>query len=362
MHVRSTTGFYGAEKVLQTLLPEINQQSDDMQASLFCIEGQTEDSTRLAQSLKHSSVTVFSAKSEKKVDFDLIRQLKKAMQESHSKIVQSHDYKSLVHARLATLGSNIRVVHQVHGGLNTTRSEKLYALVESFFINFVSMVFVVSKRQVFSPWRKPTLGISFVANGVELPDYSLQALPEKLDSLLIVARISAEKNHLLAVEVVQALKQRGLMFQLHIAGDGPLIDDVKQKVRALNLEEQIIFHGFVTDTESFYKKANLLLICSKTEGLPMNLLEALSYGMPVVSTGVGEIPEILEEGECGFVVNPDAEGFADKIAAMVSDRNRFQVFRENAMRTVKEKFSVQSQAAFMLEKYRLIISRYRLQQ
>ena len=360
IHIRSTTGFYGAEKVLLNLLPEINKQANQFSVSLFVIEGEGEDSKRLGRSLEHSSVKVFSARSQKKIDLLLVKKLRKIIKSDNCKIVHTHDYKSLVHAQIAVIFSEVRIVHHMHGGLNTTGAEKLYSKVENFFINFVSSVFVVSRGVKCNVWIKPPLGISFIPNGVYLPDNEIKAAKKAQKKMLIVARISAEKNHLLAVDIINELKHREIDVLLDVVGDGPLLIEVKERVTLLGLEESVKFHGFVTNPETFYKKADILIICSKTEGLPMNLLEALSYGVPVVSTAVGEIPDILNNGNCGLIASDNAKDFADKIETLIADDRRFEMMRINALNTIEKKFSVKSQASLVIEKYRGILTHYHL--
>ncbi|MGH1470023.1 MAG: glycosyltransferase [Cellvibrionaceae bacterium] len=359
LHVRSTTGFYGAEKVLHNLLPEINRQSKEFQANLFVIEGEGTDSKRLADSLRDSSVQVNSSKSQKKIDLPLTKYLKTIIKNEPYNVIHTHDYKSLVHGLIATFGTDAKVVHHMHGGLNTTRAEKLYAKIEAFFINFVSAVFIVSRGIKLRFFSRPTLGVEFIPNGVELPFSDVTKTKDEQLKLLIVARVSQEKNHILAVETISELKKRHINVTLDVIGDGPLLDDVKQKASSLDLNEQIKFHGFVTNTEAFYQMADLLIICSSTEGLPMNLLEALSYKIPVVSTAVGEIPHILNEGDCGFIADDNAISFADKIELLINDQQRFETMRINAIMTIKEKFSIESQASLIMKKYRGIIEYYK---
>ncbi len=360
MHVRSTTGFYGAEKVLLNLLPDMNNHSKEFSASLFTIEGAGKDSERLAKSLKSHPVKVFSSPSQKKIDVLLIKKLHQIIKNDQYRIIHTHDYKSLVHARLAVIGTGAKIVHHLHGVLNTTGAEKIYAKIENFFINFVSAIFVVSRGIRPSPFLKPALGMSFIPNGVELPSHKLKQKETTKIKMLIVARVSSEKNHLLAIDVLDVLKRRKVDVFLDVIGDGPMLVEVKERVSMLGLDDSVKFHGFVTNPESFYRESDILIICSKTEGLPMNLLEALSYGVPVVSTPVGEVPEIIENGHCGYIAEDNSEDFADKLEMLMADKKRFEMMRINALNTIRDGYSVHAQADLVFGQYRRILTHYQM--
>ncbi|MCI0336625.1 MAG: glycosyltransferase [Acidobacteria bacterium] len=90
-----------------------------------------------------------------------------------------------------------------------------------------------------------------------------------------------------------------------IVGDGPLRSQLEEQAAELGLSDAIEFKGTVTDIRVIYRAADALLLTSDWEGSPNVVLEAMACGLPVVATGVGDVPEIILEGETGFLARPE---------------------------------------------------------
>ncbi len=118
----------------------------------------------------------------------------------------------------------------------------------------------------------------------------------------------------------------------------------------------VIFAGVQTDMPAVYQAIDILAMPSLQEGLPMTLLEAMASGVPVVATPVGQIPEIVKDGETGFLVNPrDEEGLADVLQKIIDNREeKMEVLKnitDNARKLVEENHSSHAMAAKYLETY-----------
>ena len=135
--------------------------------------------------------------------------------------------------------------------------------------------------------------------------------------------------------------------QLLIAGSGPEQDTLIQKVRELDLENNVTFLGIVPNEElsSYYHSADVFVLPSinkdgKTEALGVVLLEAMASGCPVIGSNVGGIPDIIADGENGFLVpeqRPDV--LAERIVQMLSEDVLKEKFRKNGLMRVRESFS-----------------------
>lgn len=115
--------------------------------------------------------------------------------------------------------------------------------------------------------------------------------------------------------------------QLTFAGDGTLRPIYEKQVKELNLENQIKFLGRLNTSElvSQYKKADVFVLCSTSEGSPNVLLEAMSYGVPVITTPVGGALNMVKDGQSGFFVPfKDAQAIANKLIWLISHRQEGQ--------------------------------------
>lgn len=129
--------------------------------------------------------------------------------------------------------------------------------------------------------------------------------------ILSIGRFVSQKNHALLLNAFCILR-KSLDVKLIILGDGPLYLQTKEYLNKLGLVDSVIMPGFTTDTNPFYYHSNLFVLSSNFEGLPTVLIEALDYGISIVSTDCPSGPsEILSNGIYGTLV---PVGDAEKLA------------------------------------------------
>lgn len=126
--------------------------------------------------------------------------------------------------------------------------------------------------------------------------------------------------------------------KLVIIGSGKLEEKLKRLAVNLNLEEKIIFTGFIDRASKFIKAFNIFVIPSLSEALAYVAIEASLSGVPIIATNVGGIPEIIKDGETGLLVEPkNSYGIAEKIIYLMNDKNKSNELGKNAQnKTIKE--------------------------
>lgn len=127
-------------------------------------------------------------------------------------------------------------------------------------------------------------------------------------------------------------------FKIVLAGNGE-IQEVKKIINKLELNDFFIIPGWISkqeEIETIYRKSILYILPSYNEGMPMSILEAMSYGIPVISTNVGSIPSIIKE-ENGFIVNPgDIENIADIIVKLLDDKDKVSLLENNNIEKINK--------------------------
>lgn len=116
-----------------------------------------------------------------------------------------------------------------------------------------------------------------------------------------ICRIADQKRPHLLIEIIKELKKRRNDFIVVIAGNGPMLNSIKSKVKKFKLEENIVFLGAVKETAKIYKISDLTINCSIKEGLALTAYESLSMGVPVISANVGGQKELIDEN-VGIIV------------------------------------------------------------
>jgi glycosyltransferase involved in cell wall biosynthesis len=168
-------------------------------------------------------------------------------------------------------------------------------------------------------FRPPLAGIGSV-----LASRALRArLKVEPEALLVgaVGRLAPEKGLSFLVEALAVLRRaRNLPAALLLAGDGPERPILERQAERLGLAGQVRFLGFQRQLETFYPALDVLAMPSLEEASPMALLEAMACGCPVVASAVGGVPEILDQGRCGLLVEPASPvALAGALARLAAD-------------------------------------------
>lgn len=178
-----------------------------------------------------------------------------------------------------------------------------------------------------SDWRKLVL----VRCGVDLADLPTTVNQPSPDiaatgpaplRLVAVGRLSPEKGQAGLLEAVALLRDRGIALQLTLVGDGPDGDALKAKSQQLGLDDHVHFAGRQDERTALTSiaAADVLVLPSFMEGLPVVLMEAMALGVPVIATRVAGIPELVRDEVSGLLFDPaDWEALADAVAQLAAD-------------------------------------------
>lgn len=158
--------------------------------------------------------------------------------------------------------------------------------------------------------------------------------------LACVGRFDKNKNFALVLEAVAILKNKGIKAQVLLVGEGTEKENLKVKVKDLNIKENVVFLGYQQNPLPFLRLAKLLCISSLEEGFPTVATEALSLGVPFVTTPVaGASDELAFNGECGLVAKWDAKDYAEKIETIITNEALHKRMAEACVENIK-KFSI----------------------
>lgn len=172
-----------------------------------------------------------------------------------------------------------------------------------------------------------------------------EALGLPLDAPVIgmLANFTPTKGHLALVDAVALLRSARPDLRAVIAGSGPMLDAVRARVAEQRLSERVSIPGSLEDPYALYRAVDLFVLPSEVEGLPYVVLEALSQGLPVVATDVGDMCEAVRPGRNGQLVPPRCPtALAAAIDDLLSDAGRLTVFGDNARADYEATFSYEA--------------------
>jgi glycosyltransferase involved in cell wall biosynthesis len=142
-------------------------------------------------------------------------------------------------------------------------------------------------------------------------------LDSSLVTCLFVGRLTQIKRPDRLLDAIAILKNKGLQFELIIAGDGELSDYVSARVSKEELPVKTL--GWVKDTSQVFSAADIMVLCSDNEAVSLVLIEGSQYGLPLVSTNVGSVSDVVIDHSTGYLTESTPQSLADAIEKLVRD-------------------------------------------
>jgi glycosyltransferase involved in cell wall biosynthesis len=211
-----------------------------------------------------------------------------------------------------------------------------------YILNLATRMLVLAKvwQEFFS--RLYTRGEPVIVyNPIRCPDLPIAQKPDS-HIVLELGRLGQRKGTYDLLRAVPIVTQSHPEAQFWLGGDGE-VEKVRQSLSSAPWGKNVRLLGWVKDEakDEALSRAAVFVLPSYSEGLPLAILEAMTYGLPVVSTPVGGIPMAVLDGETGFLVQPgDVEAIAQRIILLLNDPELRSRMGANAQRHVKEKFEV----------------------
>jgi glycosyltransferase involved in cell wall biosynthesis len=225
------------------------------------------------------------------------------------------------------------------------------------WVGCVAMISESTRRFFVEHRGIPMAKTKVILNGAPLkrfldaPAHPGSALPRVRFG--IAARLVREKDHFTLLRAFSEVIAEIPEAELHIAGDGPLQEPLKEFAKELNLTHCVTFLGALPETSQFLSKLDIFVLSSLTEGMPISILEAMAAGLPIVSTRVGGVDEAAIDGQNALFVNPgDSHGLAQAMIRMARSVDLAKM-GATGRATVQERFSIEKTWS---EYYKLFLS------
>jgi glycosyltransferase involved in cell wall biosynthesis len=285
-------------------------------------------------------------------------------------VIQTHAAKSHFLLRYSGLSKDRPWIAFHHGYTNTDFRSPIYNNLNRWSLQAPDRIVTVSRATKEQLLRHgvPEKLITVVHNAVPAPTHrqvqgdaasrrqkkvELGIAPDE-HLILCAGRLSKEKGQIDMVSAMVRLRKRrpDLAVRLMIIGDGPEHERISQATQAAGLENSIVFTGHLKNLTPYYEAADVVAIPSLSEGSPNVLLEAMAFGVPVVATAVGGIPEIVNDGETALLVPAqDPDAMAAGIERLLSDPVTAATLAGKAQRKVETEYSPESRAKTLIGIY-----------
>ena len=249
-------------------------------------------------------------------------------------VIHTHTAKAGFLGRIASIISlqpSIRI-HTFHGhllnGYFGPFKRSLVVIAEKFLALFTHQLLAVGDKV-----RQDLLNAGIGSKskfGLMPPGLAIGVLPDRKESRIALAlpvdslqcafigRVTQIKRPDRFLDVVREIKKRGVNLDFFIAGDGELLGMCRERIKREDLPVTIL--GWQSDIERVLSSADMVVLTSDNEGTPLSLIQAGMAGLPVVTTNVGSVPEVVLDGVTGIVTGLDVQEIADALEKLANDK------------------------------------------
>jgi len=341
----------------------------------------------LAERLRESGIPLYSVPCPDGLNFSMVARLAPLMWKLRPAVVHCYNPRPIIYggvaARLsgirATVGSLSAFACQVPDRtydflpqqLSTVSRRNVYRnrIAARLMQHLVTVSSTLGER-FFSYNRLPPHKLRVVSYGADVDRFS-RPQPEEIAAMR--QRIGARQGEILIGSVGRLVEQKDYPTQLRafalasaqvpelrmvLAGDGPLLNPLKELVHELGLEHRVTFLGLSTEVPLLMRSLDIFVLASKFEPYGVVLLEAKAAGVPIASTSVNEIPEIVSDGQSGLLAPPgDPAKLAEILVKLATNPALRRRLGQRAVEEARERHSLQAMIKGYQEIYDEIRSR-----
>ncbi|MGM9549257.1 MAG: glycosyltransferase [Faecousia sp.] len=294
------------------------------------------------------------------LDVSMVPKLTRIMGEERPDAVHTHLNVIKYTVAAAKLAGVKACIHTVHNVAQEEAEDRVQVLINRFYFRRGWSVPVALSPEVQRTVAEVygLKNIPVVCNGVDLsrcvPKESY-AINDTV-TLLHIGRFDEQKNHEGLLQSFQKLLEAYPNCRLNLLGDGELRQPMEAYARELGIDHAVSFLGNQPDVYPYLRDADIFLLPSRFEGMPMTIIEAMGTGLPIVAAKVGGVPDMLTDGESGLLVPCDPEAVCRACAGLIGSRQLRETLGRNALRD-SVRFSADYMAKRYCEEYERLLGR-----
>ena len=300
----------------------------------FCAADEADYLETVATDVKAVRIEGFGRRISLAGDIRAFISLVKSIREFRPHIIHTHTAKAGFLGRTASIVSlhpSVRV-HTFHGHLLSgyfgSFKQFLVVMAEKSLANFTDELLAVGDKV-----RQDLLQAGIGSKGkfrLMLPGLTIGALPAESESresfslsgnrlqCAFIGRVTQIKRPDRFLDVVSEIKKRKVDLDFFMAGDGELLDICRERITSEDLPVAIL--GWQSSIEKILSAADIVILTSDNEGTPLSLIQAGMARLPVVTTNVGSVPEVVLDGITGIVTSIDVKEIVDALEKLVNDK------------------------------------------
>lgn len=358
-HVLHSLQIGGAEMLAKQIAAKM---TGEYRSVFACLDFQGE----LGDRLKEDGNTVAVVGRKPGFDIGCATRIAGFCQDNDVQLIHAHQYAPFFYSSIARFfGRKTPILFTEHGRDHPDYPRQKRILANRFLLHKRDAVVAVSeciRHALMANEGIPSSRIEVIRNGVELSRYDpkrplrhsvRQELGVDDDQILFmhVARLNRLKDHPTAIRAVAEAIKHDKRIRLALVGDGESRSGIEELVAELGLGNIVQILGERSDVARLLQGADMFMLSSITEGIPLTLIEAMATGLPCLSTDVGGVGEVIVDRRYGELVEPSSPvSLAERMVTLICDERRREEMGLAALARVREAFD----AGLMFSQYESI--------
>lgn len=337
----SRTG--GTERVLSIIANELSKQKNKFNIYILSITNENNTSYfRLEKEIKNDRILKSKDVNFKKQYFQVVKGIRHYIKENNIDILIDVEVIASLFSIPATRFTKTKLISWEHFNFYEDNGSHLRIYARKLAARFSNCIITLTEHDKQNYLNNLDIKgkVEYIYNPIEEVDDMECNIKSK--QIISVGRLTYQKGFDMLCDVAKVVLKDNKGWKWLILGDGEDKDKLRSKIKEYGLENKLILKGNVSNVEEYYKNSSLYVMTSRFEGLPMTLLEAKTYKLPIVSFNCLTGPsEIVKNNINGYLINPEnVEAMSNKLNILINDENKLKEFSNNAQIDI-EKFKLQ---------------------
>lgn len=336
----SRTG--GTERVLSIIANELSKQRNKFNIYILSITNENNTSYfRLEKEIKNNRILKSKDVNFKKQYFQIVKGIRHYIKENNIDILIDVEVIASLFSIPATRFTKTKLISWEHFNFYEDNGSHLRIYARKLAARFSNCIITLTEHDKQNYLNNLDIKgkVEYIYNPIEEVDDIECNIKSK--QIISVGRLTYQKGFDMLCDVAKVVLKDNKGWKWLILGDGEDKDKLRSKIKEYGLENKLILKGNVSNVEEYYKNSSLYVMTSRFEGLPMTLLEAKTYKLPIVSFNCLTGPsEIVKNNINGYLINPEnVEAMSNKLNMLMNDENKLKEFSNNAQIDI-EKFKL----------------------
>lgn len=334
-----TLGVGGAEKLVVDLCNHIDKSKFEVSVITFYAI----NNSIFADTLRKNNINIISFDKKLGIDLSIVFKINRLFKNNKPDIINTHLY-CVPYVLVPAIIHRIKVrVHTVHNIATQELNSKFKCAIMKLAYKYFSFIPVAIgdfvKQTIIKEYKLDKDIIPCIYNGIDTKKFQCDNINRNNKDIVFinVASLQESKNQKLLIDAFYIVKKHINNVKLNIIGDGVLKNELEKQIKGLKLDKDVILKGIIKDVKNELNNANVFVLSSRYEGVPLSVLEGMSCGLPIITTAAGGVVDLVENNKNGFIVkNNSKEELANAMINLCMDTKKRKKMGEESLKLSKK--------------------------